>query len=66
MKKGHSVRFCKIRKYSVPRGFMKWIPKGCEVFNCKEKPKGPKFLRDYFCETTDCFSGSAVLFAVFW
>ena len=23
MKKGHSVRFCKIRKYFVPRGFMK-------------------------------------------
>ena len=33
MKKGHSVRFCKIRKFSVPRGFMKWIPKGCEVPN---------------------------------
>ena len=31
MKKGHSVRFCKIRKFLVPRGFMKWITKGCEV-----------------------------------
>jgi len=31
MKRGHSVRFCKIRKYVVPRGFMKWIPKCCEV-----------------------------------
>ena len=31
MKRGHSVRFCKIRKYYVPRGFMKWILKGCEV-----------------------------------
>jgi len=28
------------------RGFMKWIPKGCEVSNCKEKPKGPKFVRE--------------------
>jgi len=45
MKKGHSVRFCKIRKYSVPKGFMKWIPKGCEVSNNKEKPNGPKFVR---------------------
>jgi len=44
MKKGHSVRFCKIRKYSVPRGFMKWIPKGCDVSNCKEKSNGPKFV----------------------
>ena len=23
MKKGHSVRFCKIRKFSVPRGYLK-------------------------------------------
>jgi len=30
MKRGHSVRFCKIRKYVVPRGFMKWIPKCCK------------------------------------
>jgi len=24
---------------------MKWIPKGCEVSNCKEKSNGPKFVR---------------------
>ena len=23
MERGHSVRFCKIRKYSVPKGFMR-------------------------------------------
>jgi len=45
MKKGHSVRLCKIRKYSVPRGFMKWILKGCEVSNEKYKPNGPTFVR---------------------
>jgi len=45
MKKDHSVRFCKIRKFSVPRGFMKWIPKGCEVSNDKNKPNGPTFVR---------------------
>jgi len=39
MKRGHSVRFCKIRKYFVPRGFMKWVPKGCEVSNDKNKSK---------------------------
>jgi len=45
MKKGHSFRFCKIRKYFVPRGFMKWIPKGCEVSNDKNKSNGPTFVR---------------------
>jgi len=45
MKKGHFVRFFKIRKYSIPRGFMKWIPKGCEVSNNKNKSSGPTFVR---------------------
>jgi len=45
MKRGHSFRFCKIRKYFVPRGFMKWIPKGCEVSNDKNKSNGPTFVR---------------------
>jgi len=35
VKRVHSVRFYKIRKYYVPRGLMKWIPKGCEVSNDK-------------------------------
>jgi len=46
MKRGHSFRFCKIRKYFVPKGFMKWIPKGCEVSNDKNKPNGPTFVRE--------------------
>ena len=45
MKKGHLVRFCKIRKFSVPRGFTKWIPKGCEVPNEKKKSIGPTFVK---------------------
>ena len=45
MKKGYSVRFCKIRKYYVSKGFMKWIPKGCDVSNSKVKSNGPKFVR---------------------
>ena len=40
MKKGHSVRFCKIRKNYLTKGFMRWIPKGCDVSNSKEKPNG--------------------------
>ena len=45
MKKGHSVRFCKIRKFYVPKGFMKWIPKGCEFPNEKKKSIGPTFVK---------------------
>jgi len=45
MKKRFSVRFCKIRNFSVPRGYMKWIPKGCEVPNEKKKPIGPTFVK---------------------
>ena len=45
MKRGHSVRFCKIRKYSVPKGILQWIPKVCEVSNDKDKSKGPTFVR---------------------
>jgi len=45
MKKGHSVRFYKIRNFFVPRGFMKWIPKGCEVPNDKKKSIGPTFVK---------------------
>jgi len=45
MKRGHSVRFCKIRKYFVPKGFMKWIPKDCEVSNDEGKSKGPTFVK---------------------
>ena len=39
MKRDHSFRFCKIRKYFVPKGIMKWIPKGCEVSNDEGKLK---------------------------
>jgi len=28
MKKGHVLKNCHVRKYDVPKGFMKWIPKG--------------------------------------
>jgi len=28
MKKGHILKKCHVRKYDVPKGFMKWIPKG--------------------------------------
>jgi len=31
MKRGHYVRYCNIRKFSVPKGVMKWIPKNLKA-----------------------------------
>jgi len=45
MKKGHLVRFCKIRKYFVPKGIMRWIPKDSDVSSNKTESKGPTFVR---------------------
>jgi len=45
MKKDHSVRFCNIRKYYVPKGVMGWIPKNSEVPRDKVNIKGPTFVR---------------------
>jgi len=28
MQKGHVIKNCHARKYDVPKGVMKWIPKG--------------------------------------
>jgi len=45
MKRGHSVRFCKIRKYFVPKGIMRWIPKDYGVPSDECKSKAPTFKR---------------------
>ena len=45
MKRGHSVKLCKIRKYYVPKGIMRWIPNGSEVPSDKCNTKGPTFVR---------------------
>jgi len=45
IKRGHSVRFCKIKKYFIPKGIMRWIPKGSEVSSDKAESKGPAFVR---------------------
>jgi len=41
MKRGHLVRFCKIRKYYVPKGIVRWNPKGSEVSSDKVNQKDP-------------------------
>ena len=45
MKRGDSIRFCKIRKYFVPKGIMRWIPKSSAVPIDKAESKGPTFVR---------------------
>jgi len=45
MKKGHSVRFCRIRKFSVPKGILKWVPKNPKVPWKHINASGPKFIR---------------------
>jgi len=45
MKKGHSVRFCKIRKFSVPKGILKWVPKNPKVPCNQINIHGLKFVR---------------------
>jgi len=45
MKRGHSVRLCKIRKYFVPKGIMRWIPKDSGVPSDECKSKGDQHLK---------------------
>jgi len=45
MKRYHLVRFCKITKYYVPKGFMRWIPKNSEVPSDESNSRGPTFVR---------------------
>jgi len=45
MKKGHSVRFYKIRKAFIPKGILKWVPKILKVPKVVTNIIGPKFIR---------------------
>ena len=45
MKKGHSVRFYRVKKFSVPRGVLKWVPNNSKVHNDQINAHGPKFTR---------------------
>jgi len=42
MKRGHFVRFCRVRKVFVPKGILKWYPKVSKV---PTNIIGPKFIR---------------------
>jgi len=39
MKRGHTIRFCRVRRFSVPKGILKWAPK------VPTNIIGPKFIR---------------------
>jgi len=45
MKIGHYVRYCKIKKISIPKGVMKWIPKNPKASTNPINDHGPKFVR---------------------
>jgi len=45
MKRDNSVRYCKIKKFYVPKGVMKWIPKNPKASTYLINAHGPKFLR---------------------
>ena len=45
MKKGHTVRFCRVRRFSVPKGILKWIPKVSKIPKASTNVTGPKFIR---------------------
>jgi len=45
MKKGHFVRFCRVRKFSVLKGILKWVPRNSKDSNDPINTYGPKFVR---------------------
>ena len=45
MKKGHTVRFCRVRKFSVSKGILKWVPKVSKILKAPINIIGPKFIR---------------------
>ena len=45
MEKDHTVRFCRVWRFSVPKGVLKWVPKNSKVLNVRVNAHGPKFIR---------------------
>jgi len=45
MQKGHSVRYCKLRKSLIPKGNYKWISRCIANSKDKSNTKGPKFFK---------------------
>ena len=45
MKRGHTIRFCRVRRFFVPKGILKWVPKVSKVPKTPTNIIGPKFIR---------------------
>ena len=45
MKRGHTIRFCSVRRFYVPKGILKWVPKISKVPKVPTNIIGPKFIR---------------------
>jgi len=52
MKKGHIYKNCNAMKHNVPKGFMKWIPRGSR----EVKPCWTKSIKGYHI-ILSCFTG---------
>jgi len=55
MKKGHSVRFCRVRKFFVPKVILKWVPKNCKDSNIPTNTHGSKFIKGPNLAPSSCF-----------
>ena len=45
IKKGHTIRLCRVRRVFVPNGILKWVPKVSKVPKAPTNIIGPKFIR---------------------
>ena len=45
MKRGHTIRFYRVRRFYVPKGILKWVPKVSKVPKTPTNIIGPKFIR---------------------
>jgi len=45
MKRGHTVRFCRVRRFPVSKGVLKWVLKISKVPNVPANAYRPKFIR---------------------
>jgi len=45
MKMGHTIRFCRVRMFFVPKCILNWVPKVSKVPKTPINIIGPKFIR---------------------
>jgi len=44
MKMGHSVTFCRVWRFFISKGFLKWVPKNSKIPNVLVNAHGPIFV----------------------